>query len=300
MEGRQLYVGRLAGRCRRAWLALVLLLGAPAMAATAATTAVIETVQWPAWVERAGKRQPLAAGQRLQAGDTLLTGDQGRLIVRLADGSAVKLGEQASLGLTRLRERGRGANGVLDAGLEVARGAFRFTTGLFQRTLGKRQVAVRLPTITIGVRGTDLWGKSTPERDWALLIEGAVTYTRTDGPGQNTPGEPLTRPLEYVFSERGGPLGRQMAKADEVGAWAAETEPRADATAGRAAGAYVADVARLAKRADARAAADQLRAAGYPVAVRAAGGAFVVYLPGASNADQARRLADQLRPLLEH
>lgn len=298
MESRQLYVGLLAGRRRRAWLALALSFGLCA-SALATTTAVVETVQWPAWVERAGQKQPLSAGQRLQSGDNLLTGDQGRLIIRLADGSAVKLGEQASLGFTHLRERGRLASGVLEAGLEIARGAFRFTTGLFQQTLGKRQVDVRLATITIGVRGTDIWGKSTPERDWALLIEGSVSYAERGAASQSTSPERLDQSLQYVFSERGGPLGRQMAKADEVGVWAAETEPRADAPAGRAGGAYVADVVRVADRRDARRAAETLRAAGYPVSVRQAKGDFVVYLPGASSAGEARRLAEQLRPLTE-
>jgi hypothetical protein len=51
----------------------------------------------------------------------------------------------------------------------VIAGAFRFTTSSQAR---KRDIAIKVKNVSIGIRGTDLWGKSTDERDLVCLIEG--------------------------------------------------------------------------------------------------------------------------------
>jgi hypothetical protein len=63
----------------------------------APSPAVVEAVQMPAWVERGGGRMPLAPGMALQSDDDLRTGADARLLLKLAEGSAVKLGENAQL-----------------------------------------------------------------------------------------------------------------------------------------------------------------------------------------------------------
>ena len=75
----------------RACVSLLLALAAPA----AAQTLSVEGVVSPAWVERGGQRQPVFAGMRLDNKDRVATGAGSRLLLRLADGSAVKLGETA-------------------------------------------------------------------------------------------------------------------------------------------------------------------------------------------------------------
>src|SRR5687768_2531373 len=62
-----------------------------------AQTLVVESVVSPAWVERGGTREPLQPGAVLRAKDKVHTGASARLLLRLAEGSAVKLGEHATL-----------------------------------------------------------------------------------------------------------------------------------------------------------------------------------------------------------
>ena len=70
--------------------------------AAAAPAAFVEGVQMPAWVDRAGHRQPVVPGMELKPGDRLTTGPGSRLAVRLSEGSTVKLGENGTLHLAEL------------------------------------------------------------------------------------------------------------------------------------------------------------------------------------------------------
>ena len=63
----------------------------------------------------------------------------------------------------------------MSASLEVAKGAFRFTTGVFGNPRAERDVNVKFGTITAGVRGTDLWGRSVNSDDLVCLLEGGIT-----------------------------------------------------------------------------------------------------------------------------
>ena len=80
------------------WLLRSVLAAALAFASAgspAASAAVVEAVQMPAWLERGGRQTPVAAGTALFASDELRTGAGARLYVKLAEGSLVKLGENA-------------------------------------------------------------------------------------------------------------------------------------------------------------------------------------------------------------
>jgi hypothetical protein len=84
-----------------------------------APQAIVEAVQMPAWVERGGARIPLAAGMPLQANDELRTGANARLLLKLAEGSLVKLGENAQLKFTAAQTR---KDGVFVAAMNVLQG----------------------------------------------------------------------------------------------------------------------------------------------------------------------------------
>jgi hypothetical protein len=93
-------------------LATSLFSAAPAVAQPAAS---VEGVQMPAWVERNGRRTPL-----LPHGTTrrrpVFTGAGSRALVRLAEGSVFKLGENGTLRfaqIDRSQEIFRAALGVL-------------------------------------------------------------------------------------------------------------------------------------------------------------------------------------------
>lgn len=153
---------------------LAMLLFAPTVSAAAAAT--VEIVQSPAWRDRGGATEPLAAGMELKSGDVLRTGPDARVYLTLAEGSRVKLGETARFAFfSRSLQPDRVFRGALD----VLAGAFRFTTGQLAKT-GPREIAIRVGTATIGIRGTDLWGKTDKEGDLVALLEGRIEITRAN------------------------------------------------------------------------------------------------------------------------
>jgi hypothetical protein len=205
---------------RLAVLAVAMLAAAAAQAADAparaAPPAVVEAVQMPAWIERAGGRVPLAPGMALQANDDLRTGANARLLLKLAEGSAVKLGENAQLKLATIQVR---KDNVFASAMNVLAGAFRFTTDALARAR-RREVSISVATVTAGIRGTDLWGKAAADRDIVCLIEGSIEVTR-----EGDPPVQMDQPLSFYIAPRGRPaLPVQPVSADQLKQWAAETE----------------------------------------------------------------------------
>ncbi len=190
-----------------------------AKAARPAPLAVVEVVQMPAWVERGGARTPLTPGMELRDRDELKTGANSRLLLRMGDGSAVKLGEKGSLGLDAMRISG---GSVFEAAMRVAQGAFRFTTEAAAKFRGKREVNITVATVTAGIRGTDLWGKSDPDRQIVCLIEGRIEVTP---PGESPIG--MDQPLSFYVRDKGQSQPVVPVPLEQLKAWAAETEPQA-------------------------------------------------------------------------
>lgn len=272
-------------------LAAVLVPVAPAIAAPAPTVAV-EAVQWPAWLLRSGERRPLVIGEILKNGDHVVTGTGGRLLLRLADGSGVKLGEGADLALNAL---GRRPGGVMTAALDVASGAFRFTTGLFQGGFKHRAVNVRLATLTAGIRGTDLWGKSDAERDWIMLLEGRISVAHPLASEAQT----LDQPLTYYAAPKGqAPAAVTAVDAAQAQRWAAETELEAGGGVGSRHGRWSLRLAPVASSLTALERYDELRAAGYPARIRVlkgeAGYDYAVTVGGLASRADAERAAARL------
>jgi hypothetical protein len=182
----------------------------------AAAQAVVEAVQMPAWVERGGARVPLAPGMGLQSNDALRTGADARLLVKLADGSSVKLGENAQLQLAAIATRG---DNVFVSAMNVLQGAFRFTTDALAKSR-RREVSVTVATVTAGIRGTDLWGKAAADRDIVCLIEGRIEVSR-----QGDPTITMDQPLSFYIAPRGQPaLPVAPVNPEQLKQWATETE----------------------------------------------------------------------------
>jgi len=204
--------------------ALIAALAAAATAAVAqdapqraaAPPAVVEAVQMPAWIERGGARVPLAPGMGLQSNDALRTGVDARLLVKLADGSSVKLGENAQLQLATIAAR---RDGVFVSAMNVLQGAFRFTTDALAKSR-RREVSVTVATITAGIRGTDLWGKAAADRDIVCLIEGRIEVSR-----QGDPTITMDQPLSFYIAPRGQPAQPVApVNPEQLKQWATETE----------------------------------------------------------------------------
>jgi cell division septation protein DedD len=181
--------------------------------------AEVESVQMPAWIERSGQRSPLEAGGQLRNGDRILTGHGARALLRLGEGSMVKLGENASFQLSNLQRPGT-KSGVFKATLSVLEGAFRFTTAAVYKFSARREVDVRFRTVTAGIRGTDLWGKSLIDRDIVCLIEGNITVHRS-GEGEVRMQQPQT---VYQAPVSSAPAAVTPVDPAQLAAWAAETE----------------------------------------------------------------------------
>ena len=245
------------------WAVLGVLLGAPVFAATL----TVEGMVSPAWVERAGapERVPLEVGMALRDQDRVLTGTGSRALFRLADGSAVKLGENAILNLDGLSEKqGDRARRIVTASLDVARGAFRFTTDLFAKRQADRDVKIRVATVTAGIRGTDLWGKADDKRDLVCLIEGKVDVSR----GSDAPVT-LDQPLDfYVAPKDGTPPAKAKVDKQQLREWSAETELDTVSGGTKRGGKFKVDASAAADQQTALRDYDTLRKAGFPAVVQ--------------------------------
>lgn len=231
-----------------------------AIAAWAAPQAVVDAVQAPAWRDRDGRAEPLAPGMELQSRDRIRTGEGSRVYLKLADGSTVKLGENGVLLAERL---GPSERQFFSAALDVAKGAFRFTTDKL-RKLSRRDVTIRVATVTAGIRGTDIWGKTEPERDFVCLLEGRITVSHQDGDSREM-SEPLTF---YVAPRNQPPKGIEAADPETVKKWATETEIQAGAGVTRRGGKWKLLLASFDSQQATLEVYDRLAGAGYAAAIR--------------------------------
>ena len=248
-------------RYRLGLMVLLVLHAVPALA----QTIVVEGVLSPAWVERGGRLAPLAVGMQLGDRDRIRTGPGARALLRLAEGSAVKLGENATLELDGVADRrDAGVERLFTASLDVVRGAFRFTTGIFGKHAAGREVKIRVSTITAGIRGTDLWGKSDDRRDLVCLIEGSISVSHAQA-GEFTMAEPLSF---FIAPRKETPLPVAPVDRKQLELWAAETEIQGGSGGARRGGRYQVDASVSSDQKTALAAYDTLRAAGYPAVLQ--------------------------------
>ena len=216
----------------------------------------VETVLAPAWLERNGKEGPLTPGTEIRNGDIVKTGSGSRAYLMLAEGSRVKLGEAARF---EFHDSSLEPQGLFRGVFNVAAGAFRFTTGLLLKSR-EREVTIQIATATIGIRGTDVWGRATPDSELVALIEGKIELSRA---GQSFLMEPMS-----LMDARRGEAG-QLKRFDfaTLQLLAAETE----ISSGRALrenGTWMLVHDGLTGQVQAIGLYDRLRAAGYPAQIR--------------------------------
>ncbi len=247
---------------------------------------VVEAVQYPAWLERGGAAVPLTPGTALRPNDELRTGGNARVLIKMGEGSTVKLGENAKFTINRTEDRG-----IFRAALTVLSGAFRFTTDVLRKSQ-RREITIKVKNVTAGIRGTDLWGKSTDERDLVCLLEGKISVG-----SEGHPTVSLDQPLDFYQRPRDGVPS--VAKVDEkqIAIWAQETEISPEGPAARAGGDWRVTAAAFPSRDDALAMNRRVRASGYPSEVAAREGAFIVQIGGLASEAAARALMSNLRSI---
>ncbi len=276
----------------RAGIAALLICAA--MPLQAAPDAVVEGVQSPAWIIRDGKRQPLAIGTELKSNDEVVTGVNARLLLRLGDGSMIKLGENGQLQISGLLQRRQ--QNFVKATLKVLEGAFRFTTAAVTQTRARRDITVQFPTITAGIRGTDIWGKNLGDKGVLVLIEGKVTVTRAgDAPLE------MKDPLTYLQAPKTGAATVNAVPMEQLKEWAAETEIAAGQGAIRKGGRWKLYLASYDRQTEALALYDSLRRDGYPARILPQTGddgqRYRVRITGFPNEQEANALGARLKDM---
>jgi hypothetical protein len=246
----------------RLFTAAVLALVA-AFPAYSAPAAVVEGVQMPAWVEQGdGRKAPLAPGMELKAGEQVRTGNNSRVLLKLSEGSLVKLGEN---GVLRIDELKPDEGGIFKAALKVVEGAFRFTTDALMKNR-RRSVNITVATVTTGIRGTDLWGKSNPnDRQVVCLIEGKIEV--------GAEGEKpvvMDQPRQFYQRNQGETAPVGYVDPTLLDQWALETEIASGQGAARAGGKWKVTLVSSDTQEGALAVYDQVRANGYAAEIHPA------------------------------
>jgi hypothetical protein len=265
-----------------------------AVAQTKQANAVVAGMQAPAWVERGGARQPLQAGASLLPGDRLSTGKDARVVLNMPDDSTVKLGEEVQFEIRELQpaEAGQPLRGFL----RVLAGAFRYTTNSSGKARA-RQLDIQVGTATIGIRGTDVWGKSGPKQDLVCLIEGRIEITR-----EGESAVPMKDALSvYTASPKKPANPLSAVDMATVQTLALETELSQGRGVMRAGGEYGVFLYSEAKEKKAKSRQERLRKNGYAAevyAVQTGGGTrYRVAIPNFASAGDARSAAARMKKL---
>jgi hypothetical protein len=228
-------------------------------ARAAAPEAEVEALQMPAWITRNGKRVPVEIMQPLRVGDIITTGEGARVVLKLAEGSTVKLGENARFEVSELSQGRSATHDTFKATLAVREGAFRFTTAPGAKKSVERAVDVQFATVTASVTGTDLWGKSGIDREIVALIEGEVVVKRNGGAPVK-----LDKPNTEFVAEKDGPSRPVSAiTLAQLEAYARETEMQPGAGGVGRGGAWKVYATRTPNEEEAVAVYEKLRDAGF-------------------------------------
>ncbi len=128
----------------------------------------------PAWGVKDGQHVPLAPGDWLTDMQEVETAPGAGLVLRVPEGSLIRLGEKTRMGVQRFEVDTAMGTTRVKAQLKLYEGFFRFATSAVAKAVGVRDVEVSLRTATVGVRGTDFWSMSDAAHDAVCLFEGNV------------------------------------------------------------------------------------------------------------------------------
>jgi hypothetical protein len=224
----------------------------------------------------------------LKPGDKVITGDS-RALIKLSEGSLVKLGPNGQLRFVELNATQQIFKGVL----EVLEGAFRFTTDIAAKGR-KREVSIRASQVTTGIRGTDVWGRAGAGNEVVCLIEGQVEVA-----AQGEPPMKLDKPLQFYrrVDGKSEPIG--TIDKEQLDKWASQVELERGKGIARAGGRVTVEVGRFDTRAPAVALREDVRKAGYPAVMTPIRGkdqtTYVVRIRQLASRAEADALVEQLR-----
>ncbi|MEX0922483.1 MAG: FecR family protein [Rhodovibrionaceae bacterium] len=153
-------------------LALILLLfAAPAQAEQAVIGEVVQRIG-NATVVQEGKPRMLDPGVELRLADTVFTGAQAKVEIRLADGSLLSVGPGSELQLSTFHQRlGRGDAALFDGLIELVRGIIRATLAPAAEA---REFDIRTRAAVAAARSTQFVVVDDREGSAVFVIEGRV------------------------------------------------------------------------------------------------------------------------------
>lgn len=146
--------------------------------------AKVETVQFPAWVERGGVKAAIKASWAIYTGDRITTGSDGRVVLSVAGEGRLQIGGAADVAMTPAYEATGGPEPPL---LTLRRGAAAFTAPMVRSGLGGTQINVR-DSIGATLMGGQMLVRSDSEEDVLALVDG---FVQISGPKLN-PGSMKT------------------------------------------------------------------------------------------------------------
>ena len=153
---------------------------------------------------------------------------------------------------------------------------------------------MRVSQVTVGIRGTDFWGRSRDDRQIVCLIEGAIDVG-ADGEQAAT----LDKPLQFYVRDKGQTQPVGLVAADQIAQWGRETEIEHGKGAARLGGRFAVELATLESQSGAGTDGGQLQEAGYPaqVAQRKVSDkvTYTVRIRQLPSREEAQALANQLK-----
>lgn len=243
--------------------AIIPLLGcftvAPARADEPPAGSIVTTVQPPAWLVHGDTETPLKPGMAVQDGDRLRTAAGGRAYLALPELSTVKIGENTEFATQAMDMTSDTQGHVFKGVLHILKGVFRFTTSLEGKIL-HRDVQIQVVTATIGIRGTDVWGRAGADGGLVALLEGKISM---DMPGHAD--MKMDEPMHYMTMANSGQMemNRTVTSAN-VADWAAQTDVKPGAGVLSSSGHWIIAVLSSPDAGDAQQLMTQLAADGYP------------------------------------
>lgn len=142
----------------------------------------VSAIQPPVWVLHKDERSALGASSPVSNGDTIITGPGAHVHLALADGSLLKLGENASLGVQNLQLQTGKQVDTLNGTLKISAGSLRYTSQK-QRASFKTELTLQVGrSFSAQTSSADLWVDAGASEDRLLLTEGSVIVTPSKKP----------------------------------------------------------------------------------------------------------------------
>lgn len=154
------------------WSGIALSLCALSVYADSAVT--VDALNYPAWLLRNYQTLPLQPGTRLRDDDLIRTGKGGRVQLRLADGSAIRLGESSRFVIRQAAQRPVTGDTTGPLSFQALRGVVRVSSAFFDADVPRNRLELKIGAINATVGKADIWGRTDLAQDALCLVEGEL------------------------------------------------------------------------------------------------------------------------------